>query len=178
MTSRDPAGLHPMVRELFDRWLAAAIRAGLAPLAYCFQRSLDDQARLYRTNRSLAEIDRAHTLLLERGLVGEAEALFRVGHQPNVPDMLPTNAPPGLSWHNRKRYKGAAGAMAWDWVPAPSGRPQWKDARGYALGGELAEDLGLTWSGRWRGKMRETAHIQFDESGALDKWALARGEYA
>lgn len=177
MNPRDPAGLHPYVRELYDRWLTAAIRAGLAPLAYCFQRSLDDQARLYRTNRTLADIDRGHAVLLEHGLIGEAESLYRVGPQPGEAGKRPTNALPGLSWHNRKRYKGAAGAMAWDWVPAPGGKPNWKDAAGYLRGGELAEEIGLTWSGRWK-RFKETAHIQFDEAGQLEKWALARGEYA
>jgi peptidoglycan L-alanyl-D-glutamate endopeptidase CwlK len=64
-----------------------------------------------------------------------------------------TNALPGQSFHNY--------AVAADFVPLRAGKPQWEDAALFTKCGEIAEMCGLEWSGRWKGKMREMAHIQY-----------------
>jgi hypothetical protein len=178
MNSRDPSGLHPEARELYERWMTESVAAGLWPLAYCFARSPEDQARLFRTNRSRAEVETAASYLFDHGLAQYAAVLERVGPQPNLGTKSPTNALPGLSFHQPHALRGFVGALAWDWVPTFGGKALWKAAEEYRTGGEIAERMGLTWSGRWRGDLRETAHIQLDDRGEIDKWALARGELA
>lgn len=177
--SRDPATLHPLIRPLYDEWLALCVEDGLDPLAYCFVRSLEDQARLWRTNRTWKQIQRGLERLRHHGLEAAARALLAVGPQPGSKGRKKTNALPGTSWHNPHELDGETGALAWDWVPMVGGKAMWRDAARYERGGELAESLGLTWSGRWT-RFRETCHNQLDRVGdrKLTRWSLAKGDYA
>ena len=64
-----------------------------------------------------------------------------------------TNAKPGDSYHNY--------AVAFDFCPIVNGKAAWDDASAFAECGSIAESIGLEWSGRWDGKLKETAHCQF-----------------
>lgn len=64
-----------------------------------------------------------------------------------------TNARGGDSFHNW--------ACAFDFVVMKNGVCQWNDTKGFTKCGEIAESIGLTWSGRWQGKMKEMAHCQW-----------------
>ena len=64
-----------------------------------------------------------------------------------------TNARGGQSYHNWR--------VALDFVPMVHGKPAWNDSIAYAKCGHIAESLGFEWAGRWTGKLKETAHIQF-----------------
>lgn len=75
-----------------------------------------------------------------------------------------TNAKGGQSFHNYR--------VALDVVPTRNGKPVWgttspEDEALWAKVGEIGEACGLTWSGRWKGKMREMAHFQYTSGLSL-----------
>lgn len=63
-----------------------------------------------------------------------------------------TNAKAGQSYHNWR--------VAFDFVPIINGKAQWNDAELFTKCGEIAEDVGLEWAGRWV-KFKELAHCQY-----------------
>jgi len=89
---------------------------------------------IYCTYRSPEEQDELHT------------------HGRTKPGAIVTNARAGQSKHNSRQ--------AFDCVPLLNGKPQWSDAATYLKMGAIGEAAGLTWAGRWNGKLRETAHFQ------------------
>lgn len=87
------------------------------------------------------------TLRTER----EQDELYKIGR--SLPGKIVTNARGGESWHNL--------GCAFDFVPMLKGKPQWENKHLYAECGAIAESVGLEWSGRWSGKLKETAHCQY-----------------
>lgn len=81
------------------------------------------------------------------------------------PGRISTNARGGDSFHNHR--------CAFDFVPLVAGKPAWNDSSLYAKAGSIAESVGLEWSGRWSGKLRETAHCQY--TGGLKLADLKKG---
>jgi len=81
----------------------------------------------------------------------EQDELYKIGR--SLPGKIVTNARAGQSLHNTGR--------AFDFVPMIHGKPQWGDKTLYARCGIIGEELGLEWAGRWTGRLRETAHMQF-----------------
>ena len=77
-----------------------------------------------------------------------------------------TNARGGDSFHNWR--------CAFDFVPLVAGKPAWDDKALYTKAGSIAESVGLEWSGRWTGKLRETAHCQY--TGGLSLAQLKAGK--
>jgi len=80
----------------------------------------------------------------------EQDELYAQGR--TKPGKIVTNARGGESEHNHRR--------AFDFVPLVGGKPQWNNSAAYLKAGIIAESVGLEWSGRWKGKLRETAHCQ------------------
>lgn len=79
------------------------------------------------------------------------QALFNQGRTTKGP--IVTNAGPGMSYHNYR--------CAFDFVPMKNGKCQWNDVATFTRCGEIAEAIGMVWSGRWEGKMKELAHCQY-----------------
>lgn len=77
-----------------------------------------------------------------------------------------TNAKAGQSFHNY--------GVAFDFCPIVNGKCQWNDAELFKRCGVIAESVGLEWSGRWSGKMKETAHCQY--TGGLTIQDLQSGK--
>ena len=82
-----------------------------------------------------------------------------------------TNAKGGQSFHNYR--------VALDVVPLRSGKPVWgttapDDKALWAKVGEIGEACGLTWSGRWKGKMREMAHFQYTSGLTLEDFQAGK----
>lgn len=71
---------------------------------------------------------------------------------------IKTNARAGESAHNPDKNGKAA---AYDCCPMVHGKPIWdsKDPA-WMIVGKAGEEAGLLWSGRWTGKLKETAHFQ------------------
>jgi peptidoglycan L-alanyl-D-glutamate endopeptidase CwlK len=71
------------------------------------------------------------------------------------PGSIVTYARAGQSYHNY--------GLALDFVPLVEGKPTWKtsgrDLELWTLAGELAEEHGFEWAGRWT-RFREYPHIQ------------------
>lgn len=63
-----------------------------------------------------------------------------------------TNSRGGQSFHNYH--------MAFDFVPLVSGKPAWGDTALITRCGEIGEQVGLQWAGRWT-RFRELDHLQF-----------------
>jgi peptidoglycan L-alanyl-D-glutamate endopeptidase CwlK len=86
----------------------------------------------------------------------EQDALYAIGR--TVPGKIVTNARSGQSAHN----PDADGyAHAYDCCPMIAGKPMWDSKHpSWAIVGRCGEEAGLVWSGRWTGKLRETAHFQ------------------
>lgn len=69
-----------------------------------------------------------------------------------------TNARAGQSAHNPNAH---GQSEAYDCCPMIGGKPIWDSKHpAWAIVGSAGEEAGLTWSGRWTGKLRETAHFQ------------------
>jgi peptidoglycan L-alanyl-D-glutamate endopeptidase CwlK len=94
----------------------------------------------------------------------EQDELYSRGR--TKPGRIVTNARGGDSFHNHR--------CAFDFVPLVAGKPQWDDKALYLKAGSLAESVGLEWSGRWQGKLRETAHCQY--TGGLSLSAIKKGQ--
>lgn len=84
----------------------------------------------------------------------EQAALYAQGR--TLPGNIVTNAKAGDSAHNY--------GVAYDCVPLRNGKAVWgttgEDGELWNKVGELGESVGLEWSGRWTGKLREMAHFQ------------------
>jgi len=73
-----------------------------------------------------------------------------------------TQAGPGMSYH--QHGLAADSAFLRDGQLVISEKDAWA-MRGYALYGDLAEQMGLTWGGNWR--MRDLGHVELRRPGAL-----------
>ena len=79
------------------------------------------------------------------------DALYRQGRE--TTGAVVTNARGGESYHNWR--------CAYDCVALVQGKPQWGDSVLARQVGTIGELVGLEWSGRWAGKLKETAHFQY-----------------
>jgi peptidoglycan L-alanyl-D-glutamate endopeptidase CwlK len=82
------------------------------------------------------------------------------------PGRIVTNAKAGFSYHNWR--------CAFDFVPIVNGKARWDDSAAYSLCGNIGEDLGFEWAGRWSGKLKEVAHMQF--TGGLSIFDFQKGK--
>jgi len=169
--------LHPVVKAPVLLWLQDCWAKMLFPHIYCSVRSLEEQAKLYRFNRPFVAIEAQYFKLKRMGLLDAADALYAVGPQGEASGAKKTWAPPSMSFHQPHVYGGHQGAFAIDFVMLVDGKADWKDLTLYEGAAELAEQRGLSWSGRWKTK-REFCHIQFDDRGRIKIARLARGRYA
>ena len=69
-----------------------------------------------------------------------------------APGKKVTNAKAGQSFHNWR--------VAFDFVPIVGGKAIWNDNDLWLKCGEIAEDLGLEWAGRWK-TFKEFPHCQY-----------------
>lgn len=130
--------------------IACAARVGIELLVYCTFRSPEEQARLWRQGRDDLTISRQIVKLRSRqGTAWVGDLIEQVGRQPGA--RIVTNALPGSSAHNY--------GLAYDAVPILHGKPAWNDGRLLAMMGEIGEQVGLEWAGRWQ-RFRETVHFQ------------------
>lgn len=90
----------------------------------------------------------------------EQDELYKIGR--TLPGKIVTNARGGESFHNYR--------VAFDWVPVHHGKPLWNDNGLYTRAGIIAEGLGLEWSGRWSGKLKEMAHCQYTEGKSIEQF--------
>jgi peptidoglycan L-alanyl-D-glutamate endopeptidase CwlK len=77
-------------------------------------------------------------------------ALFAQGR--TAPGKIVTKAKGGQSFHNYK--------VAFDFCPIVNGKAAWNDTKLFVKCGEIAENHGLEWAGRWV-RMKEMAHCQY-----------------
>jgi peptidoglycan L-alanyl-D-glutamate endopeptidase CwlK len=78
------------------------------------------------------------------------DALYAQGR--TAPGKKVTNAKGGQSFHNWK--------VAFDFVPLVNGKAMWSDTALFTQCGEIAEQVGLEWAGRWK-TFKELAHCQY-----------------
>lgn len=88
----------------------------------------------------------------------EQDELYSIGR--TKPGKIVTKARAGQSAHNPDEY-----GLAWgyDCVPMVGGKPMWNSKELYNIVGECGEAAGLSWSGRWKGSLKEVAHFQHKE---------------
>lgn len=100
-------------------------------------------------------------ILIYRTLVSNEEQneLYKTGRG------VVTNAKAGQSRHNPD-INGKA--WAFDAAPLIHGVIQWNDVKAFVRMGEIAESVGLEWSGRWTGKFREIGHFQMNKNKLID----------
>ena len=131
MSSRSLDDLDPETRGMARAFQDACHREGEDVLIYCTLRSNEEQAMLYAQGRT-------------------------------KPGKIVTNARPGQSAHNPLKD---GKARAFDCCPMRGGKPVWgssskEDAALWLKIGGIGESVGLEWSGRWTGKLKEMAHFQ------------------
>ena len=137
--SRSLLDLRPEFGRLVGEWLNRCNAKGVAVLIHCTRRTPEQQDALYQIGR--------------RGVDGEK---------------IVTNAKAGQSFH---QYGAAIDAVPWEWYddaakPGLETRLDWSpfdsegdlDAR-WSVMVASAEDVGLDWSGNWKG-FREYVHFQ------------------
>lgn len=76
-----------------------------------------------------------------------------------------TNAKAGQSYHNYR--------IAFDFCPIVNGKAGWNNVANFTKCGEIAEQIGLEWAGRWK-SFKELAHCQF--TGGLTIADLQKGK--
>jgi peptidoglycan L-alanyl-D-glutamate endopeptidase CwlK len=92
------------------------------------------------------------------------QALYEQGR--TTAGKVVTNAKAGESWHNWR--------CAVDVVPLVNGKPDWDGSHPiWDKVGELGEQAGLEWAGRWR-SFKELAHFQY--TGGLTLTDLKEGK--
>jgi len=92
------------------------------------------------------------------------QALYEQGR--TTAGKVVTNAKAGDSWHNWR--------CAVDVVPMVNGKPNWDGSDPvWSKIGELGEQAGLEWAGRWR-SFKELAHFQY--TGGLTLTDLKKGK--
>lgn len=145
--NRDPADLSP--------WLAygcGQVEVRMAALGHPVVlweglRELERQAQLYAKGRTKPGIPCRHDgIRLPIGMCMEHELGLRV-----------TNAEPGESDHNPPD-DGAKYSNAADYAFA--GKDPWGEDHPWDLFGQVAEDAGLKWGGRWPSK--DLGHVYID----------------
>lgn len=86
----------------------------------------------------------------------EQDRLYAIGRTKH--GKIVTNSRAGQSAHNPDENGHAS---AYDCCPMIGGKPMWNTKHpSWAIVGKRGEEAGLVWSGRWTGKLRETAHFQ------------------
>ena len=86
----------------------------------------------------------------------EQDVLYAQGR--TTKGAIVTNARAGQSAHNPNKE---GFAEAYDCCPMIGGKPIWDSKNtAWAIVGACGEESGLSWSGRWAGKLKETAHFQ------------------
>lgn len=117
--------------------------AGADIFIYCGERTLAEQAKLFRQSRTTAEIRSRQQSLRDRGFDFLADIIDSVGVQDGTIGQHVTKAGPGESWH---QYKSA-----FDSVPRVGGQLMWnKDHPHWEVYSSAAELVGLTWAGNWK----------------------------
>ncbi len=154
--SRKISDLQVPFREQAQHFKSACSEKNLEVLIYCTRRTPEEQARLYRQGRTLAEIEL------------KATEIDKKYHRPDLAEILLNAAPqkskniitwagPGQSLHNY--------GAAFDGCPMRDGKPVWgtrqtDDMQLWQRYGKIAEGLGLTWAGNWPERKREFPHVQ------------------
>lgn len=156
MASRSLDDLTPETRDKAETVLELCRAGGVELLIYCTLRSLEEQARLWRQSRSLADIQATMAKLSASGYGFLADIMDKVGPctGPKV-----TNAYPGASFHNYKE--------AFDAVPLIGGKPAWEYNQAptqWDLYGKSVKKAGLYWAGDWV-TFRELPHAQLRQGG-------------
>lgn len=151
--------LRPTIRQLISDCRAKGVE--LTP--YFTLRTPWEQARLWRMTRGKSVIGRRCEHLRAEGAGYIADVITSVGPQypgPGIKGHV-THVVPGQSWHNWGEavdfyLKDEDGDIDW------SGK-----GPGYTTFGETAEELGLTWGGRWTSPF-DPGHVQQPPMGVLD----------
>lgn len=155
MASRKLSSLTGEVRDKASQLVESVADRNVSLLVYCTYRDNEEQARLFRQGRTLAQITaKAHELRHEWQRPDLADLLMSVG--PQYGRYVVTNAGPGQSLHNYH--------LALDAVPLRDGKPVWnredpEDVMLWTIYGEAAESLGLDWAGHWT-HFQEFPHVQ------------------
>lgn len=131
INSRNPDDLLPEVAEKHKQWVAACAAVGIDVLTTSTFRDFESQTALFALGRTVMGADPGPTRPMGRKV---------------------TNAKAGESYHNWR--------VAWDFVPIVNGKAMWNDLDAFRKCGEIAETLGIEWSGRWRDNP-EMAHLQY-----------------
>ena len=168
--ARDLSLLHPQMIPLVQDWQA---KLPFTVLIYQTAREAWEQALVYAQGRTADEIASGVARLRGLNLMREADLLAK---QTPRPGRRATKALPGLSFHQSHWLEGKWGALAIDFVPTIGGKPLWGAEEMYEEAGQIAEAVGLTWSGRWV-SFKETCHCQWDKAGTIKIIPLAQGAY-
>jgi len=140
--SRNLIDLHPEVHWRAKRWLEWNEQAGCPVLIYRTLATFPEQQALYEQGRTTPGPPCRHD--------GKS---WPIGTCPKHPlGATITDAQAGESYHNY--------GAALDGVPLVDGKPDWDDLRKFHVMGELGEDLGFQWGGRWPHR-KDYPHLQF-----------------
>lgn len=134
MSSRDINDLRQDIRLKAQQHITLCALNNIDLLIYCTHRSYKEQDELYALGRTVLT-------------VGGKKA------------KIVTNARAGQSKHNHYEKEKPA-SLAYDCIPCIHGKPQWDNQALINKVGEYGESVGLTWAGRWSGRLKESVHFE------------------
>lgn len=163
-TTRDLSALDPEMRRRVERRNRIMAETGVTILGLDTYRDPFEQARLYRTSRTLDQILTKKRQLTRDGFPFLANILSSVGPQAGKLGAHVTNAGPGESWHQYGLAQDACpvlrGVLLWDYDQRlQEVEDLWQQF------GEACREAELVWAGDWV-RMRERPHAQMPLSDA------------
>jgi peptidoglycan LD-endopeptidase CwlK len=138
MASRNLNDLKEPFQQNARDWLKEA--QSLGEIVCCTLRTNDEQAALYAQGRQ--KIDAVN-------LLRQSAMLPAISYSENN---IVTNAKPGDSFHNY--------GAAFDFIILNAGKIASNNSLQWDAVGEIGEQCGMDWAGRWKGKLREKGHFQ------------------
>jgi len=164
--SKDLNDLAPTLRATCIEHLYQSKQEGIDMRILQTWRPLEQQARLYRSTRSIEEIRAKVQDLIHLGCQHCADVLLSVGPQPYPNWLQPyqhlTMAAPGESKHHKLHIFNGIWACAYDTgcFDADGKYIQDGNHRDYVTAGRIGTGLGLQWLGEGPQKFKEAAHFQ------------------
>ena len=160
--SRNLRDLETVFGDQIEGILYDLLKEGFHLRPFYTQRTVWEQAKLWRQSRTFVEIGNAAEMLARENAPWLAEVLMGVGPQQGL---WATNALPGQSWH---QWGQAVDCFVVD----EQGRAIWyRDHPGYQRYAAIAKEKGLNAGAYWR--RRDVVHVQkqFKSIRTLFTWA-------
>ena len=154
MACRSKQVLNSETKEKIIKFEEGCLNSNIDILIYCTNRSLEEQAKLYRKSRTTRQIKRKIGKFKDNGFGFLADIIEKVGVQFGIIGDHVTYAACGESFHNY--------GSAFDFVPLDGGKALWHYEDNKSIwdkAGSIGVEVGLEWAADWS-NFKERCHLQ------------------